>query len=502
MRSPRVVQATCANREPTLLDSRTPGRETRNEGRGQSVSRTMRLPWILLLPIALIGCAEPLTPAIVTATLTAPQETQSVDEPEPPRPVSLEARMKQIACPEAADCRILKVRSAGTGPNGETLSVATIDRGPINGEEAAREKGARADPKITATENEDSVDANFDNCVIVHHWAFILPKDAAPDVLDGFQLTDICNDGHGAAGLGEDHVIVGNNEVTISTSGGSAWRWSQSRTVSIAPALLLRSASDGYWAMGPNRQEGDFDWRTFQGTLSWWVAPCGPNGEPPDGWEELGSGYSFIDLPAVELDKAFREGTWKSDDWRACGATVDSAAKRGFVASGERGEENDAKLTVVTDDKTGIFYVEVADDAITAKDDLQVWMAQGEVDYMEHCVMTEPIAHGFHVRMSDGKVSALTSKPPLTRVQVERANGPSGTTRFRVALLDSPKSVSFVYADSDNGKAPERTIATSDFKRSKALSLGRRLELFPPVTCHSTEGVLTREMPVFSLSSP
>src|SRR5689334_8552478 len=38
-------------------------------------------------------------------------------------------------------------------------------------------------------------------------------------------IFDLCNDGYGAAGVGDDRVTVGPNRVTHTQNGGSAWRW-------------------------------------------------------------------------------------------------------------------------------------------------------------------------------------------------------------------------------------------------------------------------------------
>jgi len=39
------------------------------------------------------------------------------------------------------------------------------------------------------------------------------------------KLLEACNDGYGAAGVGEEDVSVGENRFVHERSGGSSWRW-------------------------------------------------------------------------------------------------------------------------------------------------------------------------------------------------------------------------------------------------------------------------------------
>lgn len=57
------------------------------------------------------------------------------------------------------------------------------------------------------------------------------------------QILALCNDGYGAASVGEDSVTFANNRMVHVQNGGSSWRWDSTETFSLSPFRLL-SESD------------------------------------------------------------------------------------------------------------------------------------------------------------------------------------------------------------------------------------------------------------------
>ena len=64
------------------------------------------------------------------------------------------------------------------------------------------------------------------------------------------QLLALCNDGYGAAGVGEDTVTFGNNRMIHEQEGGSAWRWTSTEAFSLSPFKILSAQSCSYNDLG------------------------------------------------------------------------------------------------------------------------------------------------------------------------------------------------------------------------------------------------------------
>jgi hypothetical protein len=64
------------------------------------------------------------------------------------------------------------------------------------------------------------------------------------------QLLALCNDGYGSAGVGEDDVSFGDNRLTYTQSGGSAWRSSDTTVYSLVPFRALSTDNCSYNDLG------------------------------------------------------------------------------------------------------------------------------------------------------------------------------------------------------------------------------------------------------------
>ena len=131
----------------------------------------------------------------------------------------------QIAaiCGQRTTCRIEQTYEAGKSPTDTPLTVAGIrlgladkpgdqDKGCINGN--ARDGG-------------------------VEYW--LLEGTTAPR-----RVLQLCNDGYGMAGVGEDGVEVGPNRLLHRQSGGSAWRWYMDVTYSLVPFRAVSEHNCSY----------------------------------------------------------------------------------------------------------------------------------------------------------------------------------------------------------------------------------------------------------------
>lgn len=143
-------------------------------------------------------------------------------------------------CGTRTTCRVEKTHDAGASPTGAPLSVVEIrlgladkpkdqDEGCINGN--ARDGG-------------------------VEYW--LLDGTAMPK-----QVLQLCNDGYGMAGVGEDEVEIGPNRLVHHQYGGSSWRWSMDVTYSLVPFRAVTERDCSYHNV--SEQSGtltDIDYRT------------------------------------------------------------------------------------------------------------------------------------------------------------------------------------------------------------------------------------------------
>jgi hypothetical protein len=143
-------------------------------------------------------------------------------------------------CGIRTTCKVEKTHDAGKSPAGTSLAVVEVrlgladkpkeqDQGCINGN--ARDGG-------------------------VEYW--LLDGKATPK-----QVLQLCNDGYGSSGVGEDEVEVGPNRLVHHQYGGSAWRWSMDVTYSLAPFRALTEQDCSYH--NGSEQIGtltDIDYRT------------------------------------------------------------------------------------------------------------------------------------------------------------------------------------------------------------------------------------------------
>ena len=115
---------------------------------------------------------------------------------------------KSAICGKRATCAVTAVHAAGA------LSVAEIHFGLKDKPGDAPDDGCIKDI------NSEKKDGGTE------YWLL----GAKP-----LQVLALCNDGYGAAGMGEDTVTFGNNRMTYQQKGGSAWRWSNTTVYALSP---------------------------------------------------------------------------------------------------------------------------------------------------------------------------------------------------------------------------------------------------------------------------
>jgi hypothetical protein len=139
-------------------------------------------------------------------------------------------KLKQEICAGRTSCAIAKVTPAGTSATGDSLSVAEVHLGLADKPKDGPEDGCRGDG-----------DANDGG---QEYW---LEEGPAKPRL----LLKLCNDGYGAAGVGEDRVDIGDNRFSHFQAGGSNDRWETTETIQLSPQRSESVESCSYVGTDP-----------------------------------------------------------------------------------------------------------------------------------------------------------------------------------------------------------------------------------------------------------
>ena len=433
-------------------------------------------------------------------------------------------------------CCVSAIQDAGTDRKGRSLVVATIDAGsggvasclvppPIEpepfgsevldkepsplkaqtaAEPAADETGSEEDDGEASASQESGgdEDGERDDCRPYEYYLVVHTKGK---IRSRQLLSEACNNGYGAAGVGEDDVSVDKEARTFTRaqSGGSAWRWDNSVTVGLDPLRIVSITDGSFWTMDEDATTKSADWNhdTFEGNERWMIPDCAGRRKQDEAAkrdagvrrDEFPSSKTFnaLIVPRVQLPAAYVQDGWRSIGLGNCGAFVDGD-KRGFAIYGGKGRAADASMRAVVS-KEGVLFVEISDDRWTSngktwvkEDHIELWVAPARL------TMTEALCDGplppdpskqWGIRISDGQVFAGFGSPePLAGVEVVRAGG---TARARIPLgdwlqgQDEATPLTIVYSDSDDGVHQKRLIATSEVERGQELSLGHVRDVDP-----------------------
>jgi hypothetical protein len=354
--------------------------------------------------------------------------------------------------------------------------VITLDLGVDPQGGSAVTTPATGDVEETETQDTTSPLGSGPACHRLEYWLTVGASGPSPQL-----LAVACNDGYGASGVGEDVLTVGDNAFTRSQHGGSAWRWSWTQKLTLAPLRVASSSWGSSWSVSVNVQEGSWDWERFGGEESWYSPPCDAKGEPPAEPEPPTKPYADVLVPRVSLDEGFRTQAFRETSLGACAVDIDGTGTRGYLTFGEKGDREAASLRAVLSDHDELF-VEVRDARPTgpsgsplrwvAADHLEVWLAADRGDATSPCLdRKRKPPQQWGVRLADGQVFAGYGQPSPKALTVERAAAGPGVVRFKIALPPKQTGITVAYSDGD-GKKQRRVFATSPARKGVPESLG------------------------------
>jgi hypothetical protein len=379
-------------------------------------------------------------------------------------------------CATREPCRLVETLEAGQDAQGRPMQVKRLWLGWMHMDTAAESLGREfpsGGRKREGSRPEGDCEAS--------EWWLVRPGQPAQLVLS------VCNDGYGAAGVGEDTVTVGENLFTHEQSGGSRERWTRARTLRLSPPRPLTESYRSASTHAPERESGEYwDHQQLRGE----VVVAAPECEP--GEASLGE-RTLPYLPRVEVGKAYARGGWKQAGLGECGLEA------GHVLLGSQDDPKDAglKALLVAPDT---LIAEVHDDKWTGPsakwlvdDHLEVWLAPVPPRELTGCgkptAEQRPMQWG--IRIVDGKVFPAHGAPKQT-LGVERVALPGGGGyRLKVTLPTPFLGIGVVYSDSDGGKKQELMLATSPVKFARPETLNPvRVVPSEEATCAVKDGEL------------
>jgi hypothetical protein len=389
----------------------------------------------------------------------------------------LTAAQKSAICGTRATCTIGNSHDGGRSSGGAALSVIEIHLGL---------KDRPDDGCRTADDQRDGG---------VEYW--LLDGSAPPT-----RLLKLCNDGYGAADIGEDKVTVGLNRLVHWRVGGSAWRWESTVTYTLAPwraigdrecsfndlsadngtltdidHMTMRARSIAKDAGHPGDDVGCPEWSP--GALLHFTPQPGPGllGAYEILVPILGDGVAPPQIPA---------GTTIGD----CGAAMSTAGANGFVVFGKAAPpEKAAEVRVVAPSRNSLL-IQISDPLADSNGGVapRSWI---DLPYVEIWTSHDP--EPGHTRLPLSKLSQVAvdlsgnvhagvgrqDAPPT----VEHWQARDGNDRPVVVMLlkwaneaQFLGGVALVYSQAERGRQT-RLIANTDIVNNRPLYLPEIISL-------------------------
>ncbi|MCW5771597.1 MAG: hypothetical protein KIT16_08185 [Rhodospirillaceae bacterium] len=364
-------------------------------------------------------------------------------------------------CKQQRPCTLVKTTPAGTDAQGRKLTIVELNLG---------EKSAD-DPELKCRPYRREF------------WLRVEGRAVAQQVLD------LCNDGYGASGVGEDDVTIRDNLLVHAQNGGSAWRWDVTRNIQLSPLKVLTEAHCSYHNISPGFTTTRWDWRSFSGEARWTPKRCAPARDQKEEDEaEMGcvpekAARRYVPIPMLE--GALGANSAPLAHLGSCAGAIDDSGKRGFILFGKPGTGGAVMralmvsprdlIVTITDDRFTLGAANWIDD-----DHIELWLGHGRTNL--ECEGDQPANLRQWGIGLDGKVHAgvgNAKSAPQIVARLERTQGSKRQVTLHLRLPDEAvDGLALVYSKSVNGKQA-RLVAYSPFKRSDPTTLGATWRLDP-----------------------
>jgi hypothetical protein len=412
----------------------------------------------------------------------------------------LAVAQKTAICQTRSSCTIGATFDGGRSATGSALTVVAVHLG-------------LADKPVDAPDDGCQAGAGFDGGV--EYW---LLEGTAP----AKQLLKLCNDGYGAAGVGEDDVTVGANRLVYTQLGGSSWRWQSTVTFSLSPWRAVSERDCSYHNISAdNGSVTDIDYRTrsvrsiAKDSTAAWDDPGCPDWPPSAAGQfvaqpgrNLFGAYNIVtpNLGGGDNAPAIPAGTAIGD----CVPAMTTAGANGFVVFGHPAPPGRAAELRVIAESLNALLVQVFDpDADMASapvggswvnlPHVEVWI---DLDAEQRTRVPLSGLSQFGVDLS-GKVYAgagrQTTLPSAERWQAHDAAGrPVVVMRLRWPKDAVLLGTAIVYSQAEAGRQARLVSSTGIVGNHplyvpEIVTLGNGLGESPPGGCAIRDGQLSQD---------
>lgn len=377
-------------------------------------------------------------------------------------------------CGDRKPCSLVSTKPAGKDSEGRALSVVELNLGV----KSADNDGGKCRPYLR------------------EFWVRVA------GVVQAYKVLELCNDGYGAAGVGEDSVSIGPNRLDHTQMGGSAWRWDQARTIQLSPLKVLTETSCSYHNGATGFTTTRWDWQRLAGEKAWRPQRC--DGKVDDN-AEIG-----CDTPRATrrhmlvpmLTGVAELAKTGAVHLGSCAAIVDESGKRGHLVFGTA-RSNGAEMRVLLLSPRDLL-VTVRDDKFSGgaaswlnDDHLELWLGNDLTTLA--CGDNDGGAmRQWGIGIADGKINAghgnPKDAPSIARRTARTVDGRVEVT-FHLVLpvkadTEMAPGLTVVYSKSANGKQV-RLSATSPVRRGDASTLGSAFRIdAKAATCSVRDGRL------------
>lgn len=376
-------------------------------------------------------------------------------------------------CQSRSTCVVVKSFDAGTSSAGTPLTVAQVQLGLADKPDDQPE-GCHA-----GNERDGGVE----------YW--LLEGRKPPR-----RVLKLCNDGYGMAGVGEDDVTVGPNQLVQFQSGGSAWRWTTTYTYSLSPSRLVAERDCSYHnAMESTGTVTELDYLAMTARS---IAKDNVGNDEgigcPD-WPAAASRH-FTPVPARGLLGAYNLLTpYAGRDAKGpmvarggaigdCVPAMDTAGTNGFIVYGQPAPagqvaeiraiaESLNALVVQVFDPTAVSQPTQAGGSWVNRPHIEIWRGHNGDDLRARLAPADLSQVGVDL---DGKAYAgVGRKVALPTVERWQATDEAGRT-VTVLRLSWPDTyallhgVALVYSQADGGRQA-RLVATTGIVNNRPLYL-------------------------------
>jgi hypothetical protein len=370
--------------------------------------------------------------------------------------VTLNATQRSAICASRTSCSIEKIYDAGKSPAGATIAVAEVSLGLKDKPKDAPDEGCR-DGKGGGVE----------------YW--LLDGTQAPQ-----QILKLCNDGYGAAGVGEDEVTVKDNLMIHRQEGGSSDRWEYTIRYMLSPLRVVGWHDCAYNDTSLDAEEQtDIDLQTMIArTIAIdkpseddfgcpeWPSSAATHFTPRPGRNRLGA-YNIL-MPVLgegPQPSKIPPGTAIDD----CVPAISTNGTNGFIVFGTPAPpEKAAEIKVIAESPESLL-IQVFDPTAAS----QPALPNGSWINLPHVEVWVPANSGFSQFGVDlnGKVYVGAGKneslPLVERWQARDTSGRS-VTLLRLTSATGFNNVAVVYSQAEAGKQA-RLVATAGIVKNRPL---------------------------------